>query len=71
MVYVLNMLGQPLMPTNDHRKVRLLLKQNKAVVISRTPFVIKLKVRTKTYKQPVTLGVDEGSKTIGLSASTK
>ena len=57
MVYILNMLGQPLMPTNDHRKVRLLLKQNKAVVISRTPFVIKLKVRTKTYKQPVLLYV--------------
>ena len=30
-----------------------------------------MKIRTKTYKQPVTLGVDAGSKTIGLSASTK
>lgn len=26
MVYVQNHLGQPLMPTQDHRKVRLLLK---------------------------------------------
>ena len=71
MVYVLNILGQPLMPTKDYRRVRLLLKQHKAVVISRTPFTIQLKIRTKTYKQPVTLGVDAGSKTIGLSASTK
>ena len=71
MVYILNSIGQPLMPTQDHRKVRLLLKQKKAVVISRTPFIIQLKIRVKTYTQPITLGVDAGSKTIGLSASTE
>ncbi len=71
MVYILNSIGQPLMPTQDHRKVRLLLKQKKAVVICRTPFTIQLKIRVKTYTQPITLGVDAGSKTIGLSASTE
>ena len=71
MVYVLNNLGQPLMPTSDYRKVRLLLKQNKAVVVRRTPFTIRLTIRTKTYKQPIVLGVDAGSKTIGLSAATE
>ena len=58
MVYVLNVFGQPLMPTEDHRKVRLLLKEGKAVVVKNSPFTIRLKVRTKQYVQPVTLGVD-------------
>lgn len=71
MVYVLNRLGQPLMPTSNYRKVRLLLKENKAIVVKRTPFTIRLTIRTKTYKQPIILGVDAGSKTIGLSASTQ
>lgn len=71
MVYVLNQLGQPLMPTEDHRKVRLLLKHKAAAVVRRTPFTIRLTTRTKIYVQPVILGVDAGSKTIGLSASTE
>ena len=71
MVYVLNQNGQPIMPTEDHRMVRLLLKENKAKVVRRTPFTIKLLVKTKEFIQPITLGVDAGSKKIGLSASTK
>lgn len=51
MVYVENMLGQPLMPTEDHRKVRLLLKENKAVIVNRDPFTIRLTVRTKSFVQ--------------------
>ena len=70
MVYVQNHLGQPLMPTQDHRKVRLLLKAGAAVVVRRTPFTIRLTTRTKTYVQPVILGVDAGSKTVGMSAAT-
>ena len=71
MVYVQNHLGQPLMPTQDHRKVRLLLKAGAAVVVRRTPFTIRLTTRTKTYVQPVILGVDVGSKTVGMSAATQ
>lgn len=59
------------MPTSNYRKVRLLLKQHKAIVVKRTPFTIKLTIRTKTYKQPIIFCVDAGSKTIGLSASTQ
>lgn len=70
MVYVQNHLGQPLMPTQDHRKVRLLLKAGAAVVVRRMPFTIRLTTRTKTYVQPVILGVDAGSKTVGMSAAT-
>ena len=51
MVYVLNVFGQPLMPTEDHRKVRLLLKEGKAVVVKNSPFTIRLKVRMKLQKQ--------------------
>lgn len=51
MVYVENMLGQPLMPTENHRKVRILLKENKAVVVNRDPFTIRLTVRTKSFVQ--------------------
>ena len=71
MVYVLDCNNKPIMPTKDHGKVRLLLKTKKAVVVSNCPFTIKLKSRSKTYTQPVTLGVDSGSKVIGLSASTE
>lgn len=71
MVYVQNHLGQPLMPTQDHRKVRLLLKAGAAVVVRRTPFTIRLTTRSKAYVQPIILGVDAGSKTIGMSVSTR
>lgn len=71
MVYVQNKNGQPLMPTENYRMVRLLLKNGKAEVVKRTPFIIRLQVQTKEYIQLVTLGVDAGSKTIGLSASTE
>lgn len=71
MVYVLSHTGQPLMPTEDYRKVRILLKQHKAKVLQRTPFTIKLLHYTHEYKQPISLGVDAGSKVIGLSATTE
>jgi hypothetical protein len=40
-VYVLNMRGQPLMPTTP-RKARILLKEEKAQVVRRAPFTIQL-----------------------------
>lgn len=41
-VYVLDMNGQPLMPTRNGAKVRVLLKQKRAKVVSKCPFTIKL-----------------------------
>ena len=70
MVYVLNENGQPLMPTSNYAKVRILLKTNKAEVVKCCPFTIKLKYSSTNYTQPITLGVDAGSKDIGLSATT-
>ena len=71
MVYVLSKNGTPIMPTNNHAKVRLLLKYGKAKVVKRTPFTILLLTSSKTYRQNITLGVDAGSKHVGMSATTE
>ncbi len=70
-VYVLNKDGLPLMPTHKLGKVRHLLKDGKAKIVKRNPFTIQLNYECGNYIQPITLGVDAGSKHIGLSASTE
>ena len=70
MVYVQNSEGHPLMPTENHAKVRVLLKNGKAKVIKRCPFTIQLLYESTNHTQNITLGVDAGSKHIGLSATT-
>ena len=52
-------------------KARKLLQANKAVVKHREPFTIQLKVASGENRQDITLGVDLGSRHVGLSASTK
>ena len=71
MVYVLSKNGQPIMPTKNHAKVRVLLKTDRAKVVNRCPFTIQLLYGTTGYMQPVSLGIDAGSKTIGVSATTE
>ena len=71
MVYVLGKNGQPLMPTDRHGKVRRLLKNNKAKVVKKCPFTIQLLYETTNYTQEINLGIDAGSKNIGISATTK
>ena len=61
MVYVIFQNGQPLMPTENHAKVRVLLKTKKAKVIRRCPFTIQLMYESTTHTQPVSLGIDAGS----------
>ncbi len=70
-IYALDKHGQPLMPTSRCGKVRKLLKQRKAKVTQRCPFTIQLLYKTTNYTQDITLGIDPGSKTIGISATTK
>ena len=69
MVYVLNIDGQPLMPTNRHGKVKHLLKDGKAKVVRRCPFTIKLLYESTNHTQNLTLGIDTGSGTIGTAVS--
>ena len=71
MVYVLNQNGQPIMPTSNHAKVRILLKSGKAKVIKGCPFTIQLQYSSTNYTQKVSLGIDAGSKHIGVSATTE
>ena len=71
MVYVLNKDGKPLMPTARLGKVRHLLKEHKAIIVSYQPFTIRLTYECPNRVQEVSLGVDAGSKHVGLSATTK
>ena len=71
MVYVLDIDGQPLMPTSRHGKVRRLLNSHLAKVVKRCPFTIQLLYQSTKETQPVSLGVDAGSKHIGLAATTE
>lgn len=69
LVYVISKDGQPLMPTRRFGKVRRMLRDKKARVVSRCPFVIQLLYRTAaSVTQPVEVGDDAGSKHNGLSA---
>ncbi len=70
LVYVLNKHGKPLMPCKPS-KARKLLKQGKAKITQREPFTIQLIYGSSGYKQPITLGIDAGSKFIGVSATTE
>lgn len=71
MVYVLNKEGKPLMPTEKLGMVRHFLKDDKAKIVKRDPFTIQLLFETTNYTQDITLGVDAGSKHVGVSASTE
>ena len=57
------------MPCSE-RKARLLLKDGMAIVCRKDIFTIKLINGSYGYKQHITLGVDCGSKHVGVSATT-
>ena len=69
-VYVINRHGEPLMPCGP-RKARVLLQNGKAAVVKRNPFTIQMFYGSSGYKQPVTLGMDAGSKHVGIAATTE
>lgn len=69
LVFVNNKDGKPLMPCS-HRKARILLKEKKAKIIRYEPFTIQLLYVSSGYKQEITMGIDAGSKVIGISAVT-
>lgn len=70
LVFVLDIEGNPLMPTHPAR-ARKLLKQGKAKVKQTKPFVIQLTYDSERNVQPVTLGIDSGYLHIGFSAITE
>ena len=70
MVYVLNIQGETIMPCKE-AKARKLLKQNKAKIAKHEPFTIQLLFECENQVQEVSLGIDAGSKHIGISATTE
>lgn len=69
MVYVLNIEGKPLMPCKE-AKARHLLRDGKAIVVRKEPFTIRLLFEVDNVTQEISLGIDAGSKHIGVSATT-
>ncbi len=67
----MNRYDEPLMPTERVGRVRHLLKERKAVIVNYHPFTVKLTYKCPDQTQKVSLGVDAGSKHVGLSATTK
>ena len=57
--------------TKRFGKVRRLLRDNQAIVKKRCPFTIQLLYEADNHVQPVVLGIDAGSKHVGVSATTK
>lgn len=69
-VFILNCHGEPLMPCKP-RKARLLLTSGKAKVVKTVPFTLQLLYGSSGYKQEVSLGIDAGTRHIGVSATTQ
>ena len=55
------------MPTERHGMVKHLLKENRARVVMRCPFTIRLKYKGTTYTQNLTQGDDTGSGTFAMA----
>ena len=68
-IYIVDKHSRPLMPTTRHSHVRKLLKSGKAVAISSSPFVVKLKYDTDNIVQPLYCGIDTGRENIGVGVS--
>jgi len=67
-VFVLSQEGKPLMPTTP-RRAKLWLKARQARVVRQEPFTIRLRFATREYVQEVVVGVDTGSKVVGIAAT--
>lgn len=71
MIYVRSKEGKALMPSERGGRIGYLLRHGKAHVVSRVPFVVQLDYESTIYTQEVSLGIDAGSKHIGVSASSE
>lgn len=66
----MNMRGDPLMPCTQ-KKTRILLKEGKAVIYKYDPFTIQLTYATGETKQDCHIGIDTGSKHIGMAITSE
>jgi N6-L-threonylcarbamoyladenine synthase len=70
LVFVLNKYGKQLMPCKPS-KARKLLRQGKAKIVKYEPFTIQLLYGSSGYKQKCIIGIDAGSKNIGIAVTTE
>ena len=71
-VFLLDKSGEPLMPCRNSGRIRILLKEKKAKVVRREPFMVQLLIEVRRkHKEPISLGVDAGYTYIGFSATTQ
>lgn len=68
-VFVKNLKGQALMPCSQ-KKARILLKEKKAKIINYNPFTIQLLYATGETAQLCNIGVDTGTKHIGIAVTS-
>ena len=66
----MNMRGDPLMPCTQ-KKARILLKEGKAVIYKYDPFTIQLTYATGETKQDCHIGIETGSKHIGMAITSE
>lgn len=69
-IFVMNMRGDPLMPCTQ-KKARILLKEGKSVIYKYDPFTIQLTYATGETKQDCHIGIDTGSKHIGMAITSE
>jgi len=65
-VFVKNLRGESIEPCSQ-RKARLLLRENKAIIIDYTPFTIQMLIATGETVQGNNLGIDLGAKHVGIA----
>ena len=70
-VFVISKNGERLMPTIRYGKVRHLLKEGKAIMYSRKPFVIQLTYDVTPHNQPIEICVDTGYEHVGVSVKSE
>lgn len=65
--YVLDKDGRPLMPSKRLGRIRHLLKDGLAKIVSRKPFTIQMLYNSTSYTQPLYGGIDPGRTNIGAA----
>ncbi|MBQ7586002.1 MAG: RRXRR domain-containing protein [Desulfovibrionaceae bacterium] len=70
MVFVLHKNGNFLMPTKNHAKVRVLLKDKRAKVVQTDPFTIQLLYDTSEYLQELPQELKDLKRNLNINTTT-
>ena len=70
-IFVISKDGERLMPTTNIKKIRKILKTDKAKIVKHEPFTVQLLYETGTATQPVEFKEDTGYENIGVSITSE